>query len=445
MNSSINNLLMQLDKIPGGESRSPRNAISYLLCAGVLVILFLGTVCSLAQDNPAGSVVKVEKTDRGWRLVRNGQPYYIKGAGGDSHFDVLAACGGNSTRTWGMGQDTASILDDAQKNGLTVTVGFWMGHKEHGFKYEDDAAVKKQLEEARAGVVKYRQHPAVLMWGVGNEAEGDGKDTNFWNAVEGIAAMMHKEDPNHPTIIVLAEIGEDKLKKIDQLCPDIDVVGINSYAGMASLPERMRKQGISKPFVITEFGPRGDWEVAKTAWDSPIEASSAEKAAMYLNNFKSVIQANPDQCLGSYAFYWAGRKKPDDTWYGMLLYTGERLAAAETMSFLWTGKWPANRCPVIGSVATTPKADKPVAPETVLEASAKATDPDGDKLEYRWTLVGEPMRKSPVVTGNPIEGDGPAVKVRMPAEAGAYRLYLYVLDGKGNAAMASIPLCVKAN
>ena len=31
------------------------------------------------------------------------------------------------------------------------------------------AMVKKQFEEAKAAVLKYKDHPALLMWGVGNE------------------------------------------------------------------------------------------------------------------------------------------------------------------------------------------------------------------------------------------------------------------------------------
>src|SRR5436305_1091987 len=84
-----------------------------------------------------------------------------------------------------------------------------------------------------------------------------------WSAINSIAARAHKLDPNHPTFTVVAEIGGDRVKNIHRLCPEIDVVGINSYAGAATVPERYKKAGGTKPFVLTEFGPAGTWESKK--------------------------------------------------------------------------------------------------------------------------------------------------------------------------------------
>ena len=80
---------------------------------------------------------------------------------------------------------------------ITVTVGFWLGHERHGFDYSDKAQVAAQLESAREMVLKYKDHPALLMWGVGNEMEGfdDGNNPAIWKAVNDVAAMIkHLED-----------------------------------------------------------------------------------------------------------------------------------------------------------------------------------------------------------------------------------------------------------
>ncbi|MCC5024095.1 MAG: hypothetical protein J6386_15485 [Candidatus Synoicihabitans palmerolidicus] len=37
-------------------------------------------------------------------------------------------------------------------------------------------------------VRRYRDHPAVLMWGLGNEMEGDGTDPRVWRELETLAA-----------------------------------------------------------------------------------------------------------------------------------------------------------------------------------------------------------------------------------------------------------------
>ena len=33
-------------------------------------------------------------------MLRGGKPYFVKGGGGETHLDILAARGGNSLRTW---------------------------------------------------------------------------------------------------------------------------------------------------------------------------------------------------------------------------------------------------------------------------------------------------------------------------------------------------------
>ncbi len=75
--------------------------------------------------------------------------------------DRIAAYGGNSIRTWGS-NNGQQVLDTAQKYGLTVLMGLDVARERHGFNYDDTAAVKKQLEELRAEVLKYRNHPALL-------------------------------------------------------------------------------------------------------------------------------------------------------------------------------------------------------------------------------------------------------------------------------------------
>ena len=80
-------------------------------------------------------------------LERAGKPYFIKGAGGRSYLDVLKACGGNSIRTWGE-EDIEPLLDRCQELGLTVTVGIWLGQPRQGFRYDNEAAVRGEIEKS---------------------------------------------------------------------------------------------------------------------------------------------------------------------------------------------------------------------------------------------------------------------------------------------------------
>ena len=135
--------------------------------------------------------VELRQAEDGWQLLRDGEPYLIRGAGGTHSLQQLADAGANSIRTWGA-DDIDDLLDEAHSLGLSVTVGIWLGHERHGFDYNDTAQVAKQLEKARQAVLRYKDHPAVLLWGIGNEMEGfeSGDDPVIWAAVNDVAAMV---------------------------------------------------------------------------------------------------------------------------------------------------------------------------------------------------------------------------------------------------------------
>jgi len=77
----------------------------------------------------------------------------------------LQAAGANSIRTH------AGMLDEAQRHGLTALVGLPLGNPRQGFDYADTNKVEAQSERARELVRKYRHHPALLFWNLGNEPE----------------------------------------------------------------------------------------------------------------------------------------------------------------------------------------------------------------------------------------------------------------------------------
>ena len=146
------------------------------IAAGIITC-FATLVCS-AQPLK----VTIVKNETGYSLLRDNKPYFIKGAGGTSYIERLAAYGGNSVRTWGSNKGN-EVLDKASKLGLTVTMGLDMTAERHGFNYDDTAAVRAQFERLRREVIKYRNHPALLMWGIGNELNLEYRNTNVWKAV----------------------------------------------------------------------------------------------------------------------------------------------------------------------------------------------------------------------------------------------------------------------
>ncbi|MBX7131746.1 MAG: hypothetical protein K1X67_03595 [Fimbriimonadaceae bacterium] len=403
-----------------------------------------------SEPKSAAPSVKVEGKLRSYRLVRNGQPYFIKGVGGTGSRPLLLQCGANSIRTWGA-ENIGKILDEAHKDGLSVTVGVWLGHQDV-FNYKDPTAVKKQLEMCRAVVERYKSHPAVLIWAFGNEMEGYGKgdDPAVWKAVNDIAAMSKSLDPNHPTMTVVAEIGGDRVKNLHELCPDIDIIGINSYGGAPSLPERYKMAGGTKPYILTEFGPQGPWEVKKTRWDAPIEMSSTEKGEFYRNSYRIAVKEQAGLCLGAYAFLWGNKQEGTATWFGMLLPDGGRLAATDVMTEYWKGAQPSNLVPRIEALALD-KTDG-LKPGEVITANLQASDPEGKEVKVKWVLTGETVERltagkdEAVPDRHPeaiIEKSHTSAKIKVPAYGGAYRLFAYVFDDIEGAAVANVPLFVE--
>lgn len=418
-----------------------------------LALLSLGGLSLLSSANQVHAQISVTIEHKGseFQLLRDGVPYEVHGVGGQQHLDLLVELGGNSIRTWST-DGLEELLDQAHERGLTVTVGFWLGHERHGFNYQDQASVLKQLNDCLAAVERFKNHPAVLIWGVGNEMEGTGENPAIWYAVDHIAREIKKIDPHHPTMTVIAELGEggSKVKAFHQFCPNVDLLGINSYAGIDSISRRYREAGGTRPYIITEHGPQGPWEVGKTAWDSPIEATSTEKAEHYARGYRSTVD-DASECLGSYAFLWGNKQETTATWFGMLLPDGTRLGAADAMSQEWTGKPVANQCPRIESLTLSQTEN--LKPDELVTVDLKFNDPENDELRIEWKLTRD---SGTIGVGGDAQAAEESVEVEfvskrpgtmsftVPKSGGAYRLFAYVYDSHHGAAVANVPLSIDA-
>ena len=136
-------------------------------------------------------VSKVEVTTNAsgnYELQRNGVPYYIKGAGAKDHFDLLVKSGANSIRVWST--NNKAFLDSAHHHGLTVTLGLHVRPERSGMDYNDEYAVKGQIEYLKNEVLKYKDHPALLVWGIGNEVDLKYSNFKVWETIEIIAKFI---------------------------------------------------------------------------------------------------------------------------------------------------------------------------------------------------------------------------------------------------------------
>lgn len=429
--------------------------IKFTVLVSLLTLGLLTNPTARAEAIP----VKIVKEGDKYQLYRGGEPYVIKGAGlefGD--YGVFASHGGNSIRTWSTEngrQSGLEVLDEALKHGLTVTMCLDIGRERQGFDYDDEEAVAAQLEYMRGEVMKYKDHPALLAWMVGNEPNLFFKNPKVFDAINDLSKMIHEVDKNHPTTTALAGFNGQLAGLVAERAPDLDFVSIQMYGDIVNLPRYMKEIGWNKPIFVTEWGSIGHWEVAKTKWAAPVEPTSTEKADHYRKSYKVAIASNPDQIMGSYVFLWGQKQERTPTWYGMFLPTGEKTETIDVMHHIWTGEWPANRAPQVESMKLDgKKAEKSIELKAgkKYKAKVKANDPDGDSLTYRWEIMEESKAKQaggdkeevPEVIDTNIKDSGNGqISMNAPGKPGAYRLFVYIYDGAGNGGHANIPFKVK--
>ncbi|MCB2147503.1 MAG: hypothetical protein KQI81_13590 [Deltaproteobacteria bacterium] len=408
-----------------------------------------------APDSPVP--VTIQKVNGAYRIYRGGQPYFIKGVGGRQHLGLAAEAGANSVRTWGP-NDAGELLEHARGYGMTVTLGIWLSHV--ASDYLDPAYKTRKIEEVQQLLELHKNHPALLMWALGNEINLEGADTpEAWEFVNELACQIKSQDPHHPVITVIS-YDEDTPNNLAAYAPDLDAVGINAYASLSSVRIMIEDSDFEGPYLITEWGVDGHWEAKRTVWGRPIEPTSEQKVDFHLRRYEQNILANSDRCIGSYVFLWGQKQERTPTWYSMFI---EKLpgidlpvaacATVDAMRFNWSGDWPSNRAPKVVRITINNRiasGDVTLTPGESFIARVAAADPDKDGLRFVWELMEEPTELGiggsyeprPGALDVVIDGSLPELSLLAPQKAGEYRLFVYVLDQNGHVGTANFPFQV---
>ena len=290
--------------------------------------------------NGQASSVRIIKADKSWKLEVNGHPFYVKGVVGDEYLSKVKEYGGNSIRTGWHKEE----LDEAYSLGLNALVNLPAGAERYGMDYNDTAEVRKQTEKIISIVKKTKDHPAVLMWAIGNELDFipplEPFNPRVWDAVNQAAKAIHAIDPNHPVMTVIGTSMMGKVADIVKRCPDLDLLGINTYGDIYTLPATLEKYGWTKPYLISEWGPDGYWEVRKTPGEPLMNRPVLRNIICYEKKYKDCNRSRKwIRCLGSYVFYWNGfKQETTHTWFCMFDSTGLESPLVGLMHYMWTGK-----------------------------------------------------------------------------------------------------------
>lgn len=425
---------------------------------------------SSALDTP--SVVSVS----GRKLYVDGEEFVVKGVAGNSFDKNPAVVGANTIRLYNMTTNTLAelgyVLDDAWMNGLKVCVGIFMfPWNQNGDKnfYSNNysGSVEKVRTHVKNVVETYKNHPAVLMWCLGNECESAydgsenlGNDHHMWNVMSEFAAYVKEIDPNHLVTTCVANAANVK-KYVQEYCSNLDLLLVNSY-GSAITNLSNHFSTWSKPYVVGEFGPAGTWQLHDNGHELPwitssgkkalIEQTSTQKAKDYVTAWNDVITAG---AAGGFAFQWGYQTHGEVlTWFGMHDRNGNLFGVADEMQKLWTGSYPSVKAPVIED-RTKMKMNGKVAddgisvfPSMSCTASVEAYSPSGSSLSYEWRIVEENTSAEDGSLPDGISGlitdpSKASVSFTAPSGSGAYRLYVFVYDRTaGKLASACIPFQV---
>lgn len=392
---------------------------------------------------------QADVTLRGQDILVDGKVFQARGASGQTRLAELKARGATVVRAYG--EESPAVLAEAEKLGLKVIFGFWLEHPRRGFDYNDRASVERQLASLRAMVLKYKDSPALLAWGLGNEVESELTDDSIvWPAIGEAARLVKTLDPAHPRMAVLAEAGGGKIAKLMKAAPDIDLLGVNSYGdALLDLPARVRAQGWSGPLIITELGAEGQWQAGTKPWGAAVELTSTEKAA----RLRRYLHELAPKTAGQILFYWGQKQEVTPTWHSLFLPSGEMIEAADVMAEFWGGKVD-NHAPRIVSLALVSGEDSFAATQP-FTARVTGLDADRDALRVEWHVMAESrdLRKAGDIESVPQDFPN-AVRSRKGGQGewsveiaglspGAYRLFVVVRDGKGAAATGNLPFLIR--
>lgn len=247
----------------------------------------------------------------GTQLFMNDEPFYIQGVcwnpvgKGDVHpggldfagfvemdAKLMQDAGINTIRTYEPITDTA-VLDVLYEHGVYVinTVYPYGGNS---------------VKSVETHVEKVKDHPAILMWCLGNEWNynglyvGDSLNQST-KKINEAAALIKAMDSVHPITTVYGNIPSGTT--IKQM-PDIDIWGLNVYSGLSfgsTFSSWSRRT--DKPMYMAEYGADA-WNARTDSLDLEAQAEATQVLTLSLMDYSSVD--NPEGvCLGGTIFEFA--------------------------------------------------------------------------------------------------------------------------------------------
>lgn len=437
-------MILEVSSKPRGR-KLPRFFISLifpvvLIAASAGCGAYKGNQVSIAKP-PAG----------GYELIVNGVPLYIQGVGvgegwgkeGENYLALARELGANTVRTWGVDQGTQKYLDEAHRQGLFVFAGIWINFtdKKQGVCYTGgcEERLKAKEKEALDYVRAFKDHPAVIAWNVGNECLFFTKDENEKIAlaqfIEKLIVQIKKIDPHHP--VVYASVNTLDLKYLKKYVPSLDIVGMNIYGSVIGSQSGWTGLSFDKPYVVTEFGPLGPWDLPKDQHGKMVELSDYVKAGQYKTHW-SLIRERRGKNIGGFVFHLGETSQESLTMWNLNDGVLKKEPFVVMQKFYGAAKEPLDHAPKIRSFQGVPPI---VSPGQDFDVRVAAEDPEGSDLSYEFkaSSAAQDVLQYYVNEEVPLEvkGKGPNVTILAPQKPGIYRIYAFVRDTMGRSSSAN--------
>eukprot|EP00756_Hemistasia_phaeocysticola_P021723 Hpha_TRINITY_DN15790_c3_g3::TRINITY_DN15790_c3_g3_i3::g.38492::m.38492 len=214
-----------------------------------------------------------------------------------SDIPLMKEMGINTIRTYEALTDTV-VLDELYANGIYLinTIYSWGG---------------STVDSVDAHVAATKDHPALLMWAVGNEWNYNGLYTGLTGAqgfdrIHAVSQRIKTLDQAHPVSTVYGEVPSQAL--VDALTA-VDVWGINAYRGIVFGDLFDKYKGVStKPMYMGEYGA--------DAWNALINQEDQQSQADATAALTTIITQNAARtggvCWGGLIFEFADEWWKDD-------------------------------------------------------------------------------------------------------------------------------------
>jgi hypothetical protein len=176
----------------------------------------------------------------------------------------------NTVRLWGELPSNEVLLDALYNEGedpIYAIMGFWI---DPALDYSDEGVAQGVEDDFRAYVTLFKDHPAVLAWGIGNEnnlahswppsSPPLGPAAEWYDLANRLAEAAHDVEGSgyHPTMIInggLLLLGDTLHHSDDVSLDHVDMWGVNAYPGTdVRCYFDYYKRISAKLVVITEFG-----------------------------------------------------------------------------------------------------------------------------------------------------------------------------------------------